>query len=198
MQWHLGQKSPAYLPSHRGFDRYFGYYQGVMDYWTHAATAAAGDPEHDPERGRTPSTTNKTKYGGPVMNGGLDLHVGGADFGTAGQLDHPVWNASGQYSSNLFATVAGNWITEHGKTKSTQPMFMYLAFQGCHSGDNRFVQAPPDIMHGKFESISPNATCGSWQPPQTGDCTLIAMVCRQNFRSLHCKSTCMIQIVVNK
>jgi arylsulfatase A-like enzyme len=44
VQWHLGQKSPAYLPSHRGYDRYYGYYQGVMDYWTHSATAAAGDP----------------------------------------------------------------------------------------------------------------------------------------------------------
>ena len=132
-QWHLGQKSPAYLPSHRGFDRYYGYYQGVMDYWTHSGTAEAGDPEHDPERGRIPSTSNVTKTGGPVINGGLDLHVGGADFGTEGQLDHPVWNASGQYSSDLFANVAGDWIVEHGRTKSTQPMFLYLAFQGCHS-----------------------------------------------------------------
>lgn len=38
------------------------------------------------------------------------------------------------------------------------------------------MQAPPDIMRTKFESISPNATCGSWQHPQTGDCTLVAMV----------------------
>ena len=43
------------------------------------------------------------------------------------------------------------------------------------SGDNSFVQAPPDIMREKFESISPNATCGSWQHPQTGDCSLVAM-----------------------
>ena len=175
-QWHLGQKSPAYLPSHRGFDRYYGYYQGVMDYWTHAGKAAAGDPEHDPEQGRIPSSTNRTKFGGPVMNGGLDLHGGGLDLGTEGQLDRPVWNASGQYSSDLFAKIAGEWIVEHGRTKSTQPMFLYLAFQGCHSGDNAFVQAPPNIMRTKFESISPNATCGSWQHPQSGDCTLVAMV----------------------
>jgi hypothetical protein len=42
-----------------------------------------------------------------VLNGGLDLHVGGADFGTAGRLDLPVWNASGEYSSDLFARKAG-------------------------------------------------------------------------------------------
>ena len=54
-----------------------------MDYWTHSATAHAGDPD-DPEAGRIPSRTNRTKTGGPVINGGLDLHVGGLDFGTAG------------------------------------------------------------------------------------------------------------------
>ena len=141
-----------------------------MDYWTHSATAHAGDPE----AGRVPSKTNTTKDGGPVINGGLDLHVGGADFGRAGMLDLPVWNASGQYSSDLFARVAGDWIAEHGATRSGTPMFFYLAFQGCHSGDNAFVQAPPDIME-RFEKISPQATCGSWQRPQTGSCTLPAM-----------------------
>jgi len=25
-------------------------------------------------------------------------------------------------------------------------MFLYFAFQGCHSGDNSFVQARPDYM----------------------------------------------------
>ena len=103
--------------------RYFGYYSGVMDYWTHAATASAGDPE-DPEAGRLPSKSNRTKSGGPVVNGGLDLHVGGADFGTAGQLDIPVWNASGEYSSDMFARKAGEWIAEHGRDRGTIPMFL--------------------------------------------------------------------------
>ena len=100
--------------------------------------------------------------------------VGGADFGTAGQLDLPVSNASGEYSSDLFARKAGEWIEEHGAARGSQPMFLYLAFQGCHSGDNSFVQAPPDIME-RFKTISPAETCGSWQRPQTGDCTLRAM-----------------------
>ena len=45
----------------------------------------------------------------------------------------------------------------------------YLAFQGAHSGDNHFVQAPPDIMEQPhFHEISPDATCGSWQTPTKG------------------------------
>ena len=45
-KWHLGVKSPAYLPSHRGFDRYFGFYSGVMDYWTHAQSVDVDADHH--------------------------------------------------------------------------------------------------------------------------------------------------------
>ena len=90
-----------------------------------------GWQEHDPEAGRIPSTTNKTKTGGPVINGGLDLHVGGADFGTAGQLDEPVWNASGQYSSDLFARIAGEWIVEHGTLTLTLRCFSRACVLVC-------------------------------------------------------------------
>ena len=30
-KWHLGMRSRAYLPQHRGFDRFYGYYTGVQD-----------------------------------------------------------------------------------------------------------------------------------------------------------------------
>jgi hypothetical protein len=67
----------------------------------------------------------RTETAGQVINGGLDLHVGGADFGTSGQLDLPVWNASGQYSSDLFARKAAEWVLEHGRDRPTVPMFLY-------------------------------------------------------------------------
>ena len=42
----------------------------------------------------------------------------------------PVWNASGTYSSDLFASKAGEWIAQHGATRKDKPMFLYFAFQG--------------------------------------------------------------------
>jgi hypothetical protein len=160
----LGNKSPAYLPSHRGYDRYFGYYSGVMDYFTHAQHASLKN--------------------GKVVNGGLDLHLGGADFNDGkwppNKLDEPVYGSSGSfdtgvnYSTPMFAEKASQWIEEHGRNKPEVPMFLYLAWQGCHSGDNSFVQATaPGIA--RFEAISPNATCDPWDNPQHGQCTKTAM-----------------------
>ncbi|XP_038049342.1 arylsulfatase I-like [Patiria miniata] len=34
-KWHLGFFSEEYTPSQRGFDSYYGYYNGKGDYWTH-------------------------------------------------------------------------------------------------------------------------------------------------------------------
>jgi len=34
-KWHLGHAAPAYLPTHRGFDRQYGHYNGALDYFTH-------------------------------------------------------------------------------------------------------------------------------------------------------------------
>jgi arylsulfatase A-like enzyme len=34
-KWHLGHFEPAYLPTRRGFDRQYGHYNGMIDYFTH-------------------------------------------------------------------------------------------------------------------------------------------------------------------
>ena len=33
-KWHLGFSSAAQLPTTRGFDSFYGYYNGFVDYWT--------------------------------------------------------------------------------------------------------------------------------------------------------------------
>ena len=33
-KWHLGYSTPAHLPINRGFDSFYGYYNGYVDYWT--------------------------------------------------------------------------------------------------------------------------------------------------------------------
>ncbi|MEA2709424.1 MAG: arylsulfatase [Phycisphaerales bacterium] len=34
-KWHLGHVTPDYLPTHRGFDRQYGHYNGAIDYFSH-------------------------------------------------------------------------------------------------------------------------------------------------------------------
>ena len=34
-KWHLGHYQPEYLPLHRGFDKQYGHYNGMIDYFTH-------------------------------------------------------------------------------------------------------------------------------------------------------------------
>jgi hypothetical protein len=75
----------------------------------------------------------------------------------------------------MFAAKASEWIVEHGERKPSVPMFLYLAWQGCHSGDNRYVQATA-LGIARFEAISPNATCHPWDRPQQGQCTLVGVL----------------------
>jgi len=44
VQWHLGFFTEDYTPNRRGFDSFYGYYQGKEDYFDH--TYAAGWPDH--------------------------------------------------------------------------------------------------------------------------------------------------------
>lgn len=120
-KWHLGFKNSAYLPTSRGFQRFFGYYSGILDYWNHY-----------------------TEEGFPTK--GLDIFLGGSDFGLEPGKDVSQVNTRGQYSTLLFAKQAAQWIGDHGKTSSGTPMFLYLAFQGIHSANNRFVQAPQSYI----------------------------------------------------
>ena len=72
-KWHLGMRSPAYLPTGRGFDRFFGYYTGIMDYWGHFDDETFGI-------------------------WGASLVQGGGPGAEAGALPQPLYNTTGQYS----------------------------------------------------------------------------------------------------
>lgn len=130
-------KTHDYVPSARGFDRYFGYYTGVIDYWL----------KYD-----------DLSYGVK----GLDLHTGGVDLGMRPGYDEPVTNTSGFYSSTQWGDVASSWIHDHASSRPDNPLFMYLAFQGIHSSNNKYVQAPNASL-ARVDYVSPNTTCGQYE-----------------------------------
>jgi arylsulfatase A-like enzyme len=150
-KWHLGMKTKDYLPSSRGFDKFYGFYLGCSDYWKH--------------------------YGDVDDNGeaGLDLHEGGIELNIPPGEDVPLYNTASQYSTTLYGKKAIEWIDLHAKTKPNVPWYMYLSFQGTHSGNNKFVQAPAKKIE-KFKSISPDETCGQYDVcTTTPTCTHQAM-----------------------
>lgn len=151
-KWHLGMKNKEYLPSSRGFDKFYGFYLGCSDYWKHY-----GDVDDNNEAG-------------------VDLHKGGIGLNIMPGEDETVYESACVYSSTLYGEKANEWITEHAKTMPNTPWYMYLAFQGTHSANNKFVQAPMDRIN-DFNYISPeNETCGQYDTPiTTKTCTRRAM-----------------------
>ena len=120
-KWHLGMKSKEYLPSSRGFDK-FMVYLGCTDYWKH--------------------------YGDVDINeAGVDLHKIRDYVDIIPGEDEAVYESACVYSSTLYGEKANEWITEHAKTMPDTPWYMYLAFQGTHSANNKFVQAPIDRIN---------------------------------------------------
>lgn len=78
-------------------------------------------------------------------------------------VDEALYNTSGKYSTRLYAEIASQWIHEHDQQ---QPMFLYLPFQGAHSANNKYVQAPADLIR-RFDKTISNKTCGQWETPLT-------------------------------
>ena len=150
-KWHLGMKTGDYLPSSRGFSKFYGFYLGCSDYWSHYSNVDDGDQT------------------------GLDLHEGGEGLGMRAGEERPVYNTGGVYSTDLYSQKAAEWISDHGKERPDSPMFMYLAYQATHSANNDFVQAPDSYIE-KFDNISPkNETCGQYDSPGSKTCTRRAM-----------------------
>ncbi|XP_065838684.1 arylsulfatase I-like isoform X2 [Oscarella lobularis] len=102
-KWHVGFYQPAYLPTRRGFDSFYGYLTGREDYLTHMT--GTGYPYLQPKRGSW---------------NGVDFH----------RNDQVVRNENGTYSTYLFSREAVNIINDPDSQNG--PFFIYLAYQAVH------------------------------------------------------------------
>jgi arylsulfatase A-like enzyme len=118
-KWHLGHSRWTQTPTFRGFESFFGYYLGWSDYYTH--------------------------YTGCDDGVGYDLHWDDREFCGLNCSQYP--DERGHYSTHVFTDRAVQVIQNHhhhqqqqqagtaatNASTTTQPLFLYLAYQGVHA-----------------------------------------------------------------
>ncbi|GBN68398.1 Arylsulfatase J [Araneus ventricosus] len=97
-KWHLGYQTKKYTPTYRGFDSFFGYWNGLIDYYDHTYLESY-----------CPS------FSQPFF--GLDIHD---------NLAH-VGDVQGKYATHLFTEKAEEIIMKHDTSKPLFMYFAYLA-----------------------------------------------------------------------
>ncbi|XP_071529459.1 arylsulfatase B-like [Panulirus ornatus] len=119
-KWHLGFCDWAYTPTKRGFDTFYGYYNGAEDYYSHERSDLF-DPRMDqcyePETehcSRTPQTPGD----------------GGREWLDLRNNTVPDHSKKGVYSTYVFASYVEDLLSSRS---SEEPMFLYLAFQSVHA-----------------------------------------------------------------
>nr|XP_006816973.1 PREDICTED: arylsulfatase J-like [Saccoglossus kowalevskii] len=105
-KWHLGFCNKDYLPTSRGFDKFFGIYGGCHYYYNHSSS------EHGTYK--------------PGLYSGIDLH----EESSNGIFKLKGAEYDGVYTSNLYRKKIAEYIAEHDPRK---PMFFYVALQQTHS-----------------------------------------------------------------
>nr|XP_045604443.1 uncharacterized protein LOC123762130 [Procambarus clarkii] len=126
-KWHLGFCSWDYTPTRRGFDTFYGYYNGAEDYFTHRRSQrfdARMDSYYDLDADDcfdlqdTYEGEEKGRRG--YRHNWLDLR-----YNTT-----PDTSKEGVYSTHMFASHVEDLL----RTRSAEdPMFLYLAFQSVHA-----------------------------------------------------------------
>ncbi|CAL1279748.1 unnamed protein product [Larinioides sclopetarius] len=97
-KWHLGYQKKTYTPNFRGFDTFFGYYNGLLDYY---------DYTH----------FTKSRINFPKYFYGIDLH------NETGE----VKDVRGQYATNLFTDKAKDIIQNHNASEPLFLYLAHLA-----------------------------------------------------------------------
>lgn len=129
-KWHLGMYEKAYLPTSRGFDTYYGYYQGAEDYFNH--TVCGG--------GRGPFAKQYC---------GVDLH----------NDTTPDFSRTGQYSTHLFANEAVRLINKQKDSSAPMFMYLpFQNVHAPQEAPESYIDQYPSIQNLQRRTLAAQIT----------------------------------------
>ena len=106
VQWHLGDFAPQLTPTGRGFDTFYGYYDGAEEYFSH------------------------------TIKGFVDLHNdSAAEWGLGHATGQDGAYSTHIYTTQAERTIARHAAKAAADGTDVPPLFMYLAYQAIHSPD---------------------------------------------------------------
>jgi len=124
-KWHIGHYKEHLVPTRRGFDSFFGFFNSEEDYFSHAFCANVESelesPSDDCSEIRKSSSNSDEKY--------MKSEFCGFDLRTNETI---AANYSGHYSTHLFTQKAIDVIQNHSRKQGAKPFFLYLAYQAVH------------------------------------------------------------------
>ena len=136
-KWHLGFVSPAFLPQQRGFDRFFGYYTGVQDYWGHFDDETFGLWGASMHEDDGPVYSSTGSYTSELFLATAQKYI--AEYAKNTSVGTPP--AAAQATGASAARRAGA-----DGAALIAPLFIYFALQSIHSANNKHLQAPQPLL----------------------------------------------------
>ena len=124
-KWHIGYYKEQLVPTRRGFDSFFGFFNKGGDYYSHLlcenVEIALESPSDDCSETTKSDSNSGEKYMKPEFCG--------FDFRTN---ETAAANYFGHYSTHLFTHKAIDVIQSHSSKQDGKPFFLYLAYQAVH------------------------------------------------------------------
>ncbi|KAK7239798.1 sulfuric ester hydrolase [Aureococcus anophagefferens] len=151
-KWHLGHYNNASTPLNRGFDSFYGFYSGGVDYLTHVSQEAClNRTDFDDDDFRRTDHATRSPDDDALDEEGRSAHVYVKDPSTGyvwrcyrdlWDNERPVTDAHGQHQTSLMNERAIAVLERHAVEKKSEPIFAYVSYPNAHLP----LQPPTELL----------------------------------------------------